>query len=119
MHLVKIDVIHLQPAQTRLDFRHDMPARESDLIRPHRLADKNVRVEANFCSDDQIFSPLAKNSPENFLRRTCRINVRSVKEIAANLDKPIENFSCSFFVCFSSKRHASKAKLGNFEPSTA
>src|ERR1700723_1756932 len=110
MHLVKIDVIHLHPARTRLDFRHDMAARESDLIRPHRLADKNIRVEANFCGDDQIFSPLAENSPENFLRRTCRINVRRIEEIAANLNESVENFSCSFFVCLSSKRHTSKAK---------
>ena len=95
-----------------------MAAREADLIRSHRLADKNIRVEANFCGDDQIFPPLAKNSPENFLGRTCRINVRRVKEIAADFDKSIENFPRSFFVCFSSKRHASKAKLGNFEPST-
>src|SRR5271169_3912381 len=116
MHLVKIDVVHLQPAQTRLDFRHDMPAREADLIRTHRLADKNIRVEADFGRDNQVFSPLAENSSEDFFRRAGRINVRGVEEIAANFNESVENFSRSFFVCLSSKRHASKTKFRNFQP---
>ena len=109
MHLVKIDVIHFQAAQAGLDFRHDMPAREADLIGRDRLAHENIRVKADFGRDNQIFSTFTENSSENFLRRAGRINVRGVQKIAANLNKPIENFSGSFFVCFTSKRHATKA----------
>src|SRR5208282_1970585 len=118
MHLVKIDVIHLQAAQAGLDLRHDMPAGEADLIRPDRLAHKNISVETNFRRDNQIFSPLADNSPEDLLRRARRINVRGVEEIAANLDEPVENFSRGFFIGLTSKRHASEAKFRNFEPGT-
>src|SRR5271163_3529221 len=117
MHLVKIDVVHFQPAQARLYFRHDMPAGEADLIRHDRFAHENIRVEADFCRDDQIFSPLAENSSENFFRSARRINIGGVEKISANLNESVENFSCSFFVCLSSKRHASKAKFRNLETS--
>src|ERR1700685_3506029 len=119
MHLVQIDVVHLQAAQAFLDFRHDMPAREADLIGRNGFAHENIGVEADFCGDDQIFTPIAENAPENFFRRTRRINIGGIEEIAAYFYESIENFSCCFFVCFSSKRHASKTKLGNFESSSA
>src|SRR5258708_35682691 len=118
MHLVKIDVVHLQAAQTGLDFRDDMPAREADLIRRDRLAHENIRVEADFRRHNQIFSPLSENSAENFFRRARRINVGGIEEIAADIYKAVENFSRSFFVCFTSKRHASKTKFRNLEPGT-
>src|SRR5277367_5333432 len=107
MHLVKIDVVHLQSAQALLDFRHDMAAREADLIRRDRLAHENIRVEADFRRDNQIFAALAENSTENFLRRASCVNVRGVEEITADFNKPVENFSRSFFVSLTSKRHAS------------
>ncbi len=88
------------------------------MIRRDGLAHENIRVEANFSRHNQIFSPLTENSAENFFGRARRINIRSIKEIAADLDKPVENFSRSFFVCFTSKRHASKAKFRNLEPGT-
>ena len=119
MHLVEIDVIHFQPPQTGFDFRHDMPARESNLIRRHRLAHENIRVEPNFCRDNQIFSPRADDSPENFLRRARRVDVRGVEEITPDLDKPVENFSRCGFICFASKRHAAKAKFRYFQSRTA
>ncbi len=89
MHLVKVDVIHFQAAQAGLDFRHDMPTGEADLIGRDRLAHENVRVEADFGRDNQVFSTLAENTSENLLRRAGRINVGGVQEIAANLNKPI------------------------------
>src|ERR1700678_3459701 len=119
MHLVQIDVIHLQAAQAGLDLRHDMPAREADLIGRDGLAHENISVEADFGGDDQIFAPIAENAPENFFRRARRINIGGIEEIATDFNESIENFSRSFFFCFTSKRHASKTKLGNFESSTA
>src|SRR5271169_2049397 len=119
MHLVKIDVVHLEAAQAGLDLRHDMPAREADLIGRDGLAHENICVEADFCRDDQISAAIAENPPEKFFRRARRLNIRGIEEIAADFNEPIENFCRRFFVCFSSKRHASKTKFGNFESSTA
>src|ERR1700691_598109 len=118
MHLVQIDVIHLEAAPAFLDFRHDMPAREADLIGRNGFDHENIGVEADFCGDDQIFTPIAEDAPENFFRRTRRINIGGIEEIATDFNESIENFSRSFFVCFTSKRHASKKKLENFEPNT-
>src|SRR5215469_13543798 len=119
MHLVEIDVVGLQSAQARLDFRHDVPAREAYLIWPNRLAHKNVGVEAHLGGDDEILSPLANYLSENFLRRAGRIDVGSVDKITADFDKTIENCFCNFFFGFSSKRHGSETKLRNLEPGAA
>ena len=118
MHLVEIDVVHLEPAQTGLDLGHDMAARQADLIGRDGFAHENIGVEADFGRDYQIFSPLAENSSKDFLRRARRINIGGIEKISADLDEPVENFCRGFFVSLTSKRHASKAKLRNFEPGT-
>jgi len=95
-----------------------MPARKADLIGRDGFAHENIGVEADFSCDYQIFSPLAENTSENFLRRARRINVGGIEKISTDLDEAVENFCCSFFVSLTSKRHASEAKLRNFEPGT-
>src|SRR5713101_3523892 len=119
MHLVEIDVIHFEAAKTRFDFRHDVPAGEAYLIRRDRLADERICIEANFRCDYEVFSTLADNSSEDFLRRADRINISGIKKIAADLDIAIEDFAGGGFICLAAKGHASEAQFRNFESSSA
>src|SRR5208282_209372 len=119
MHLVQIDVIGLQAAQAALNFRHDMAARQSDVVGRDRFPHENVGVKSYFRREYQRLAPILDYAAGNFLRSAGRVNVSRIEEISAQLDVAVDDFACIGFIGLASERHTSKTQLRDLESGPA
>src|SRR5260370_24541191 len=120
MHLVEIDVICIQAAQTPLDTLKNMLARPALLIgtlshRPKKL-----------CRQHNLFAPAFEPAPNIFLGSPDRlqgsskwVGVGGIKESNARIKRLIHNGARCWLIALIPKCHCPQAYLGDMQSCTA
>jgi len=82
--LVEVDVVGAQPAEAGVALRHDVHAREPDLVRPV------AHPAAHLRGHDDIRPPHAERGAEHFFRPADRVDVGGVEEVDAGVQRPMD-----------------------------